>query len=460
MQHVMNLNILVTDGTNVNLQVMQGGKSVRYIFGGKKVHFLACKETSSGTHTVKIDGSIFAEISTKATEGNKIEEIVFILNDLPYGEHAIEIVNKAGTLVIGGIYYDPLPPEICLILGFDDFRIETGKWTQSQDSTVFSSNSEQATGSFYFYRTEFWLTGARGSNTGNFKIVVDDEESVPINKQNIYDVAQNNKNILFYHYKSESKYHRIKIVRQDQYEVSLVNLFCVIDTPPQTPTEQQPVSNIIIEEKFDDDNRIDRVNFNYQPTFIEVKVSKFTNVEYNFDGGAIHTINSGIKCEGNIFEDCISKQGAGGAIYINYNIDFSNVVSLRELQFWRCKAVFGGVICIISSNQENKVTVASCTFDSCAITGNEEVDSSLNVGGSAIYMQIYTGSFARCKFFNNIGTAVKILNYFDSPNKVSILNQKEDFVSISSCQFDISKQSKSCIFYLCGIQYIFLKGFK
>lgn len=86
--------------------------------------------------------------------------------------------------------------------------------------------------------------------------IVYDDELVPINKQNAYDVAQNNKNILFYHYKSESKYHRIKVVRQDQYEVTLVNLFCVIDTSPQTPTEQPPTSSIITEEKLDD-NRID-----------------------------------------------------------------------------------------------------------------------------------------------------------------------------------------------------------
>lgn len=275
------------------------------------------------------------------------------------------------------------------------------------------------------------MTGVRGSSTGAFKIIVDEEEPVTVNKIKGDSVAQNNKGVLFYNYKSELKYHRVKIVRTE-YEVSLVSLLCTVDIPPNSPTEQPPSSNIIEEKDLDDDGRIDKVAHNYQPVYIEVKVSTFRGVEYNYDGGAIHAINTGIKCDQNVFEDCKSKQGAGGAIYINYDFDFQNNIELTKLQFLRCEATYGGAICIISKTKQKSLVVSGSTFTSNKATNND-VDSA-DFGGSAIYMNIFSGSIMKCKFIDNIGGegSVKIVNYFNKPSQAFITDPK------------------SCIYYLCG----------
>lgn len=148
---MMHLITLINGQFALYLAMLIMGKKVRYDFRGKKVHILACKEQGSRTQIIRIDGCIFAHASFRAISGDKIEEIIFSYNDLPYGEHAIEIENVEGSTVIGGIYYDPLPQENTAILGFDDLRDKKGEWSQSSDGLVFSSNSEQATASFYFY---------------------------------------------------------------------------------------------------------------------------------------------------------------------------------------------------------------------------------------------------------------------------------------------------------------------
>ena len=267
------------------------------------------------------------------------------------------------------------------------------------------------------------MTGVRGSNTGEFKIIVDEEEPVTINRIKTNPVAQNNKGVLFYNYKSELKYHRVKIVKT-QYEISLVNLLCTVDIPPQTPTEQPPSSNIIEEKDLDDDRRVDKVAYNYQPVYIEVKVSKFTGVEYNYDGGAIHAINTGIKCDQNVFEECKSKKGAGGAIYINYDFDFQNDIRLTNLQFLRCEATHGGAICIISKTKQRSLVISGSTFTSNKATNNDV--NSADFGGSAIYMNILSGSVLRCKFIDNEGGegSVKIVNQFDKPSQAFMLGDE------------------------------------
>lgn len=131
--------------------------------------------------------------------------------------------------------------------------------------------------------------------------------------------------------------------------------------------------------------------------------------------------------------------------YAKYNCESSNIISLKIHLFTSCQAVYGWVICVISSNVETFKAISSSTFQLYIATIS---DYTSHLGGSAVYMQIIRGSLTKFKFLNNESgwSFVKMINTFDSPNQVFMLSEKQDFVSVSDCHLEVSKESKSCIF--------------
>lgn len=84
--------------------------------------------------------------------------------------------------------------------------------------------------------------------------------------------------------------------------------------------------------------------------------------------------------------------------YTKYNCESSNIISLKIHLFTSCQAVYGWVICVISSNVETFKAISSSTFQLYIATIS---DYTSHLGGSAVYMQIIRGSLTKFKFLNN-----------------------------------------------------------
>lgn len=78
-------------------------------------------------------------------------------------------------------------------------------------------------------------------------------------------------------------------------------------------------------------------------------------------------------------------------------------------------------------------------------------------GGNAIFVCAQNVMIKRNKFKNNEGDGtLKLLNYFDASNQLKMMlssifdNNKNYYVSVSNCRFEMNEKSKYSIFYLGG----------
>lgn len=131
---------------------------------------------------------------------------------------------------------------------------------------------------------------------------------------------------------------------------------------------------------------------NLGSSFADLTSSEFNNLEYSGNGAAIHLINYGIIGSGTLFSRCISNDGGGGAIYINIDrqIDFS--VSIAHMTFRQCKAVYGGVVFVYCSDENNITNIYYCTFISNEVNTQAQSSGDRNLyGGSSLYLFIKCG---------------------------------------------------------------------
>lgn len=143
-------------------------------------------------------------------------------------------------------------------------------------------------------------------------------------------------------------------------------------TPPMTPSpsmtplptepEKIPDPTYIENKDCDTDGRVERVINQTEPIMLTINVSLFENIDHNDDGGAIHVINAGIQCDGNIFRQCTSTK-AGGAIYVKNDYDFLNQLTFVNLEINKCTAEYGGGIFISTTSNKNPVIIKACKFD-------------------------------------------------------------------------------------------------
>ena len=84
-----------------------------------------------------------------------------------------------------------------------------------------------------------------------------------------------------------------------------------------------------------------------------VLLDNFTDYLQNEDGSAINLANCGLQCNDTNFVDCISSEGAGGAIYYKNSLEIANNATFTNTKFLRCKTLAFGAIFFIPSNVFN-----------------------------------------------------------------------------------------------------------
>ena len=116
-------------------------------------------------------------------------------------------------------------------------------------------------------------------------------------------------------------------------------------------------------------------------------------------GGAVYLINCGLTCKFTPFTNCISNNGGGGGIYVNYDLDYRNNVSLSDLVFTKCKAKFGAAVCLLTKSFRVPICFKDCNF-----IRNELIESDdPSHDGNAIYLDIIRGIVDGCDFDDNVG---------------------------------------------------------
>lgn len=333
--------------------------------------------------------------------------------------------------------------------GYEDLVQTAGTWTKTtilnSNTPIIACTDDTCDGEFNFTGTKFYLTGVRGNDVGEFEIFIDDDPVISIKERQSAKITQNNSPVvLFQSDELEFKSHKVKIHRT-VYDVLLVNL--LYSTHPWLP------SDIVVDNDKLENERFDKVVVTNQTVSVTINVSTFTGIEHNENGGAIHVVNAGFKCEKVEFDECKSEE-AGGAIYLNNSYNYDNLFVLDGLTFDKCEAKFGGAVYIYSSSKNNQAIVRNCIFtnnDAYLTKANSEDGK---YGGSAIFMTARNGLLSSNILRGNKGdTAVKLYNHFDKEeesNKLKILENDQAKVLISNCKFEISKESSSCLYYFLG----------
>ncbi|KAK8845256.1 hypothetical protein M9Y10_021449 [Tritrichomonas musculus] len=239
------------------------GAKATVTFIGTKVHLLAHKEINAGSANIWIDDKIVGSPNFISSNNNEAA-IIFTSDDLDYGEHTFSIEHNGidpKFIVFASIYVDPLPKEGGFILGLEDADDSSGIWTKNTTTSppVFSSDDEGAYITFKFIGTRFWITGVRGRDEGDFRLNIDDQETIMIDEKQESGFAQNNMPVLLYQ-SSDLEYteHRIKISRTS-YKISLVNV--MYKTYPYDIIATEPATGNYNDTQYLNDNRISSTKF-------------------------------------------------------------------------------------------------------------------------------------------------------------------------------------------------------
>lgn len=198
-----------------------------------------------------------------------------------------------------------------------------------------------------------------------------------------------------------------------------------------------------------------------QKISVIVTVSKFSGYKQRDEnGGAICIENCALECANSIFEDCISFTGGGGAIFFTKSITVhENNLNLTNINFKRCKAVYGGALYIYSLSRSSNISVSFCSFHSNEILNRESLSVYQLFGGSSVFLTARIGTFLNCSFNGNKGESgsFKIFGNFESKFENSIyIHLFEEYseqksILIVNCSFD-EKESENSIFFVNKIQ--------
>lgn len=204
------------------------------------------------------------------------------------------------------------------------------------------------------------------------------------------------------------------------------------------------------------------------PVLVTINMSLFSSIQSNENGGAILLKNAGLVCTSISFSNCktnsdgkegdSSSSGGGGGICIMNDIEMNNSVSIKEANFTKCKAGYGGAVFIYSKSISSKISILDCYFASNEATFSSSQTSKTS-GGSAIFITTKSSFISDCVFFKNIGeNQVKIENQFSQSQdeeQASLLSQEQQKAKTTNiirfCKFNIERHSKSSLSYLGGI---------
>ena len=444
----------------------------RLEFVGSRVHILAWKQENSGNAEIRIDDELVSTTNFNSggtSRADRFPGIVFSSSELQYGHHTLEVKHKDAhntrSVVIGGAYVDPLPYYGGYALTLDGLIKRYGTWETNTDTTppTFGCESEDCAGTFVFYGTRFWLTGLRSSSVGKFDINIDGGQDITINVIRSEGIAHNNIPILLYQSDElEFKEHEVRIYKKDNSPIKLVNFFYTIyphkqippptptPVPAATPTETVPADITITSiSQLPTDRRYEQEIYNGDAIKVTIFISEFNNLYHQNKGGAIHIVNGGLVIKDSHFNNCESKQGGGGAIYLSNKYNYKNVLDLRRLQFNNCKAQYGGAIYLYSDNENVQATIDDCTFDNTQALATKENSVNGKYGGSAIFLtSINPGVVTNCQFRNSNGVIVNFYNHFENSNSKLLEIQKA--FKISECLFEVNKKSENAVYFDLG----------
>ena len=205
-------------------------------------------------------------------------------------------------------------------------------------------------------------------------------------------------------------------------------------------------------------NIIDDGSFSH----VFIKRTEFNEYYHEDNGGAIHMINSGLTCNDASFETCYTTGGGGGGIYIYNEYELTNNITLKNLTFKICSAVFGGAIYIYSISENNPVLIENCKFLDNIVIGTQE--TSKLYGGSAVYLTVSKCHIigSRLKRNKGKGGSMKINTNFDEKPKnnneaLRTLSHKSTLkpfklnsahsISITKCSFEMGDDLQSSLIF-------------
>ena len=200
--------------------------------------------------------------------------------------------------------------------------------------------------------------------------------------------------------------------------------------------------------------RCDFSDFEGKNVTIDVVRSNFTNYIEEENGGAIHVINCGVRCNGTEFIDCESINGGGGGIYIKNNATIKQNITLINILVLRCKSNYGGGAFLYCGNKESGVLIKSCTFQ----YNEARLKRSDNhlFGGGSVFLTALNSEVIDSKFEHSKGVGgfkiYDILDELDSKQAIKQLEEENNnnLIIFSGCQFDNEKDSSNSIDLVSG----------
>ncbi|KAK8837937.1 hypothetical protein M9Y10_035879 [Tritrichomonas musculus] len=435
-----------------------------YTFKGEKFQVYGKYDPDHGNYKLSLDGKFVKTIDQYGTYD--VPYVLQYTSDiLPYGEHTIKIEMAGAQFEIYKFAYWPSvhaerlnSTQILPLWNVESDKV--GGLREWAHENSYAGVNKTTVVEF----SKIWVYGSTDYTHGDMAFTIDEEE---------HFLDQNTTNrvdgVLLY----ESEYLPLKeyTLTFSQHIEDCV-LYCVyyipLPSPSPMPTMTPPPTSTPTatpeatpEDYIIDDNRIDICDFTNKKQcnvtnqeldkhiLVKVLVANFTGYKDDDEGGAIHIINGGIRCNNSVFNSCESKK-AGGAIYIHNSFDYSYVLDLENLNFNECSADYGGAVYMHSRSLKSVANVKYCRFNAnkaLAQKGNGN-----NYGGSAIYLMILEGNFESNTFTNNkgVGGALKIINNFPEQNLFKKLLGVYGSIIISDCSFEIEKDSDCSLFYLRG----------
>lgn len=159
------------------MDTFQKNAYVSSIFNGTKVYIYAQRRPGFGTFDVYIDDKY--DRSVDCSFGDIGFWVVYESNDLPFGQHTIEIRHPdEDTILFGCFLYRPH-----LIFSYSSIRDNMtwdSSWTlqpAKDPNPSYKETNSQGTASVSLQCTRFWLTGIKGPSYYNFTIRISEGNS-------------------------------------------------------------------------------------------------------------------------------------------------------------------------------------------------------------------------------------------------------------------------------------------
>ena len=452
------------------------------------------KDLSKSDMIVSLNDNNIAKVNTNEVITECHNDVLFYYtNDLSYDTYEIKLIKDSSSesssdlpLHISYLYY-----LISDIIEVDQNSIKidstelinrTGKWndkTLSGNINNLYTETKDSSVTIEFTGGKFWLVGSVGPSYGQIDIFIDGKK---FDRISLYK-EKNADNVVYYE-SSPIKFEE-HILTLSNVENRPISIYCIF-YDPITPTfeftpsksfsqsvafspsndfspslpfidpeENQPSCSISDKEgnRTLTGKRCDYDSTNDPSTIVGIARSNFTNITYDKNGGAIHIINSGFNCDRVEFRNCSSTTGGGGAIYIKNSKEQENNVTLSNLFFYECQAIYGGAIFIYFDSEKNSNSIVKCVFvGNCVPLSNPNSD--VLFGGSSIFLSSLNTVIIKCRFIDGTsGPAVKVCDISSIKGKSRLfgyLSKKQprmndNLILVSQCSFEINEDSKSSI---------------